>query len=400
MAREGTSARGRQERRRGVALIIAIMVIAVMIVFTSDLILNTRVGLSMAVANRDGVRAEYMTKSGSNLAHLLLTIDQALDLYLASPQGKALEAMGLKSGDSLGDIWGMLNGMPIGGDTADLLGSMQETFKLGAFMDSGLLDQLKFLEGHFTLEVEDEAGKINVNYCAKGRCTEVLLMLEALFSCPAEKLFLENKKLDARRLSYKIKDYIDEKDDVSPESGLGSENDPYERKTPPYKTKNGPLDSPDELYMVDGWDDEMQTVFGRYITLWPFQQTGSEKGTINLNTASRELLMCLFPEARGSCSEKFFTAMKDRAENKAGFVGQGQNIANFLKETFCASTSGQEQDPSNRNDWFSEKSSVFRVKVEGEVGGHRRVLTEIIERVIPEGKENPSASKILFWRLR
>ena len=46
--------------KRGIALIIAIMIISVMMLFTSDLILSSQVNISLASANRDNIKAEYM----------------------------------------------------------------------------------------------------------------------------------------------------------------------------------------------------------------------------------------------------------------------------------------------------------------------------------------------------
>ena len=59
----------------------------------------------------------------------------------------------------------------------------------------------------FVLKVEDEQSKINVNFCAQGRCSETLLMLESLFSCPAEQRFLDQKNVNPKELAYKIKDW-------------------------------------------------------------------------------------------------------------------------------------------------------------------------------------------------
>ena len=85
------------------------------------------------------------------------------------------------------------------------------------------MDQLKLFDGSFTLDVSDESQRINLNYCATSRCSETLLMLEALFACPAEKAFLEQKKLSGRELAYRIKDWVDTDSRAEEASGYNDE---------------------------------------------------------------------------------------------------------------------------------------------------------------------------------
>ena len=79
--------------------------------------------------------------SGLNAALLLVSADFAYDLFQAQQTPK----MGLS--DGLGDWWALLNGLPIGGETMEMVGQFQEEFKLNAVMASGVLDQLKLFDG-------------------------------------------------------------------------------------------------------------------------------------------------------------------------------------------------------------------------------------------------------------
>ena len=145
-----------------------------------------------------------MAKSGISAGLILITADFAYDLLQAQMTG----GKGAKLVDGFADFWSVLNGFPIGGDTVDMIAMFQESFEVKT-LDGGVLEQLRLFDGQFVLNVTDETNKININDCAQGKCLESMLMLEALFSCPAEKAFLERKKLDPKELAYKIKDWID-----------------------------------------------------------------------------------------------------------------------------------------------------------------------------------------------
>ncbi len=390
-----SSAGGRDQTKRGIALIMAIMIMSIMMMFSTDLILTSQVNLTLATTHRDNLKSEYLAKSGMNAALLLLSSDLAYDLFNAQQNPKA----GLS--DGLGDAWSALNGLPIGGETAEMLGGFQEQFGLSAVLDSGVMDQLKLFDGSFIITVSDESDKINVNDCFNSRCQEGLLMLEALFSCPAEKQFLDQKKLNGHELAYRIKDYIDKDARADEATGYNDENEPYAKRTPKQSAKNAPLDSVDELRMIDGWDEEVQAVFSPYITAYPFTVGSTDrKFQVNINTASRAMLQCLFPESKGDCSEKSVMALKKR--NDAGQpLGTGdQKIADVLKDTLCfTGGDGNPGEANNKANWFTKYSMVYRIEVLGTVGGNEKKLTAVIERVMPDPKKNEKTTyKLLFFK--
>lgn len=381
---------------RGIALIIAIMIISIMMLFTSDLILSSQVNMSIATSYRDNIKAEYMAKSGMNAGLILLASDMAYDLFQAQQDPKATLS------DGLGDFWSALNGLPIGGETMEMMSGFQEQFKMNTVLDSGVMDQLKLFDGAFTINVTDESDKINVNYCATSRCSETLLMLEALFACPAEKSFLDEKKVSGKELAYRIKDWVDTDSRAEEASGYADENDPYSRRTPKLTAKNAPFDSIDELRLIEGWDEQVHAVFSPYITIFPFQQSSTDKRfQININTASRELLQCLFPEAKGDCAEKSAVALKKRSEDKSSLGQPGQKVADVLRDTLCYNGGdGNPGEASNRAQWFQQYSMVYRIEVDGTVNNSNRHLTVVIERTMPDVKKGEKSTyKILFWKI-
>lgn len=383
-------------KRRGVAMIIAIIVITIMMLFSADLILSSQVNLRLSTAQRDNLKAEYMAKSSLNSALILLSSDFAFDLFQAQQNPKSATLQ-----DGKGDFWSALNGFPIGGESADMLAGFQESMGLSKVLDGGVIDQLRLFDGSFVVNVEDEGKKINLNYCHHGRCTETLLMLESLFSCPAEKLFLENKNLDPRELAYKIKDWVDEDNKAESASGVSDEADPYSRRAPRVRTKNAPFDSVDELRVIEGWDDEMHSVFSDYLTVWPLQTKNNEKYKMNLNTASRSLLACLFPESKGDCNDKSTLALAARNKDKTSLAEAGQKVGDVLKNTLCYTGGGSgDGEAKNRANWFKLSSMVFSVKATGQVGDQEKTLRAIVERRMPDVKKGEKASyKILYWKM-
>ena len=55
-----------ERKSRGVALLMAVMLIALMMLFAADSIVTSQVDLHLAVTHRDRIRAEFAAKSGFN----------------------------------------------------------------------------------------------------------------------------------------------------------------------------------------------------------------------------------------------------------------------------------------------------------------------------------------------
>ena len=383
--------------KRGVAIIVAVMVISLMMVFTADMIVSSQVNLELVSAARDNIVAEYMAKSGYNLALFLLSIDYGIDLFKQTTLKEQPK-------DSLADIWAMLNGMPIGASTAELFASMQETFSLSAIADSNVMQRLKLFQGEFTLNISDESSKININYCASGgatpACQQIQEMLLALFNCPIEKSYLDSKDIEPIELVKKFQDWIDNNNRADPKSGLSDESDPYSKLNPPYRTKNSQFDSVAELKLIDQWDDDLHTVFKPYLTVYPFKKRGNDRkdrARININTVSRELLACLVPEARSECGETYDIAMvKSRTEK----IPLAENLKKTFKNVLCLPAGGKKDSPKNRHNWFSESSPVYRIEVQGTVGFQEKRLRAVIKRGVAREKgKTATAYQLLYWQM-
>ncbi len=385
-----------EKRQQGVSLLISILAVSMIMIFTANMIVNAQVNLELAVSSRDNIKAEYMAKSGLNLGLFLLSADFGLDLFMAGPASPTKVA----PSDGPGDIWAMMNGLPIGGSSAELLAGAQEQFSLSSVLDSSVLDTLKDFDGSFVLDIKDEASRINLNDCSEGRCSRVMAMLEALLSCPAEKAYLTERNILPEQLTDRLKDWVDKDKTASSRSGYNDEDDPYQKVVPPYHAKNAPFDSIEELKMVDGWDDDLFTIFEPYLTVYPYRKSSTEEEVaININTASQELLTCLLPGSRVDCNEKAQIAFYDRSSESTSLADSKEGIKKVLQETFCeqAAEAGSKEDKAS---WFAARSSVFRVASTALVGNQEKTITAIIERVMPDPQKKQTKSyRVLHWRL-
>lgn len=387
---EGQGPAEGQGRQRGIAIIIALFMIAMMMIMMADMQVNTVVESELAIANRDNVKAEYLAKSGANLANLLLSADLAIDLTMAEVQGGNAQIS-----DGPGDIWSMLNYLPIGPDKLD---AMKEQFELNAVNDSDVIDMLKLFEGDFSIVVEDESSRLNVNYCginlSSKDCTNAL---KALLSCPAEREFLERRKQNPTEIVGHILDWVDNNTTASEESGNGNEADPYQNRTPKVEVKNSFFDSLDEMRMVEGWDGDLHAIFSPYLTVYPMPieefVLNKARMKINFNSAPRELLNCLFPKATTECSEK--SALYSASREDLEPAKDNQSIQQTLRDQFCAG------DDENTK-LFTYRSDVYRVKVSGIVGGQEKKLEYVLSRQLPDGdakSQDKGASKYLYWKM-
>ncbi len=381
--------------QRGIAIIITLFMITLMTLFMADMQVNAVVESELAVANRDNLKAEYIAKSGANLANFLLSIDLAIDLTMAEIQGAAAAVT-----DGPGDIWAQLNGFPIGGDTAELLENLQEGFDLSKVNDSGILDTFKLFEGHFVINITDESARMNINYCAirstEARCKTALKLL---MNCPAEREFLERKKVSPNEVVGAIGDWVDNNTEPDADSGYGSEQDPYNRREPKVTVKNSYFESLDELKVVEGWDVDMHKIFSPFLTVYPMPLEASRDNNarsgflVNFNSASRELLNCIFPKAATECNEKSALYMQNRSDQEV--VKDAASINNALRENFCAD--------DEMSKIFTFRSDTYRVTVTGESGVQTKTLEYVLSRQKPDDQDQKnqykSAIKYLYWKM-
>ena len=138
--------------------------------------------------------------------------------------------------------------------------------------------------GTITYTLEDENRKIPINAVTRNTLVKVLTIagIETI------------EKRDI--IADSILDWID----ADTKHRLnGAENNFYQNLTPPYLTKNAPIESLDELLKIRGVDKNITYGNDKLVGLNQFFTVYNIQAT-NVNTASRNVLLALFPEPEAS----------------------------------------------------------------------------------------------------
>jgi general secretion pathway protein K len=200
--------------------------------------------------------------------------------------------------------------------------------------------------GRFSYRISDEASRLNLNQATPDQLQRLL-----------QELGIEKEARDI------IVDSIQDWRDPNEEHRLnGAESDYYQALPVPYKSKNGPFDSVEELRQVRGVTPQIffgtsdKPGLGEYLTV------DSVGRVINVNTASELLL-----RAMGFAPAEVESLTKGRP-----YLDLNSIPSNL-----------RGRDGMN----FNVKSTTFRIEATGEVPGQgRRMLRAIAQRQGGSGK--------------
>ena len=219
------------KNQKGMALVITLLVVVILTVTVTEFIFATWVDYSMAADFRDDQRAIMAVRGGVEAAKEILVQD--------FKQSDKI--------DSLVENWAVPS-IPV-----------------------------PFYNTFVFVTIKDESGKLDLNELFPANSSEPNSKLVAVFERLLEKLELDKDIASA------VIDWIDVNEEGLYEYGY------YQSLTPPYKCKNGKLDSMEELKRIAGITPEV------YYRLRPFVTIYSDWGsaTININTAKKELIHAL-----------------------------------------------------------------------------------------------------------
>ncbi|WP_394821113.1 general secretion pathway protein GspK [Pendulispora albinea] len=286
-------------RERGIALIMVLGSIAVLTVMLAEFQDETSTELAAALADRDGVQAEYMARSAVNLARLLLASEPTMRTAVAP-----LFMMMKKTPPQL-PVWEFSD--RILGAFNDQEGASSFSSTVG--IDLSLGKNLGMPGGRFELAIVDEDSKINVNLGASNDIAHLRLAREIMgliaplqFSPLFEQKDKSGTTHDRLSTCSAIIDWADVDEGMfdcnvstSASGSVGVEDAYYQLLPKPYRRKNAPYDSLDELRMARGvgedfWatfvDPEPENPKKRIMTVWG-------QGAINVNTANAQTLLAV-----------------------------------------------------------------------------------------------------------
>ena len=247
---------GRQGIVLAMVLILALLLSTAMITFLRQSVVD-----KMVAHNRDSsARAEALARGGIRLAAALILDDALIE---ADPQNSSA------SGATLNSRWNRIDEMNI------------ET-------DHG---------GTLHVKIVDTGSRLNLNALVDPiETSEDLDQTEAeeFLVALIEKVIAEielpegEKFYDPRDLARSLIDYIDP--NTSALGARGSEDDYYQKQTPPYQAANRPLLSVTELRLVEGFDAKLVDALTPYVTVYPL---GGRAG-LNINTAPPHALTTMY----------------------------------------------------------------------------------------------------------
>lgn len=313
---------GRGER--GVALILVLGIVLMLSVLSMSFSFTMQVETRLASLRRKQLKAEAAARAGIEIARHLIWLDMGEEYNDGS--------------DSFVDIWAYnpewLEDHPLG-------------------------------DGTVTVRIRPEDSKMDLNATPTEIIREILYRYD-----------IDPSHIDVMVDS--LEDWIDV-DNVRKLNG--AEDEDYQRLDPPYECKDGPLDSIEELLLVNGFDEEI--LYGlrpmtdgaeqgpRLIDLF----TVGSGGRINVNTAPAEILAVL-----PGFDAEMAQAIVDYRNGDDGMAGT-EDDRPFLSVGELTSVTGMDAATLRGVGRILGVQSVFfRVRSEGRVGEARRVVEVLLRR--------------------
>lgn len=316
----------KRHRERGVALLSVMIAIAITIVISNEFGTSTSTDMISAANYRDEMRAHFLARSATNLAELVVRIQQRID------QAPQLQQLGpIQITDYADQLV-----LPFCGSDAevrDAIGMSPSAIKgLGA--DIGTCG----FNGPFTTEDD----KLNVN-CANvdagdtWKITQAVLY--AMMYFPAyDSVFDENDAegwhRDRQMQVASILDYIDSNTMHAHDRGT-TEDYGYESLKDRYYPKNYYIDTIGEIKLARGVDDRFWTLFGSALTVY-----GGCKVNLNALTNPQLIAGLLYLSAKNdndpvkNDQRRLFllASYVAKAKQFGEYFGSVQDFVNFVKD--------------------------------------------------------------------
>lgn len=261
-----SKARARRRRRggarvtqKGIALIVVLSFLTVLVALVTEFSTTSTVNYVSAINSRESMRAQFLNRSGANLAQLIIRV-----------QTDVLDKNRKFLGDiQLADYTGLFMGA-FGGSSEEVKAM---SAMLGGF-DGEAIEGLGVSAGQFDVQISTEDGKLNMN-CANGSDSSrknLETQLSSLLYFKAYDPIFETADADGWNRNREeqvsaLMDYIDKDTTKGGQRGT-TEDYGYQRLDDRYKAKNNYIDTTTELKLARGVDDRFWTLFGGQFTVY------------------------------------------------------------------------------------------------------------------------------------
>lgn len=313
------------QKRSGVALVVVMAAVTIMAVFVAELMENTSTDFHVATAERDRLKAEYLAKSGINLNRLLI----AREPQIRQVVGLLLQPVYQGAKPPQLNVWDFSDLLL--GPFADPQGKDALTEETG--IDFSQMEGIIDTGGTFEVITVPENGKINLSKPlfftgddARKSIAEQLFALTGGYQSPDspyDPMFAARDpdghfttRLDIVSAMIDWWDEDEQRTVFDPGTqgkatiaAGGSEDDIYGQYADPYRIKNAPFDSIEELRMVRGVGDDFWATFIDGTTDDPRERkvTVYASGAVNVNQAKPEVLLsrlCSFLSTEPLCNNE------------------------------------------------------------------------------------------------
>jgi general secretion pathway protein K len=380
--------------------------IVVMIVMLAELQDDAGSEFASSTAVRDQVQAEYFARSAVNLSRLLVAAEPTMR------QAIAPLFMLMKQTPPQLPVWQYADRILGAFNDKE---SSQDFFALSG-TDPALGKNIGLKGGHFEVDIVDEDSKINVNMGAANEIAHIRLAKEIMSRmAPIQynPLFEQRDSTgnynDRLTTCSAIIDWADPDEqmyscDTTNATGSNAVEDAwYQLLTKPYRRKNAPYDSLEELHMVRGVTDDFWATFvdpspteprKREMTVWG-------QGTVNVNTANALTLYAIVCSGTAPTSDFCTDPAQMQLFVMGVTMGQGITMGAPLFGSpgdFIAAMKGQGTlgpllalmglkpvkflSESDFGKSISTESKVFSIYAVGVVKGYRRETRVKIHTVV------------------
>jgi len=387
---------------------VVVAALMILIVLMTDISFASRVRFLTAEHEKQESQAYYLARSGVDIYRLVLTANKALNKTIKSLTGNNPDLAAMMSGMGLGNdaLWNMVPFVNTGllrmllvSDGGDIEEDDAESFKSSGQVSEDVAEESRedgggsmfsgrnFLDfdGDFSVESRGEDCRINVNAfssLASGQAvqdTPTGQMLYGLLSGEENDQWLRERNLDKWELIGNLADWVDA-DNVSSTGRGGYEDELYNKLDPPYLAKNAKFDTPAEVRLVDGWQDEVYDRFSPSITIF-----GTDK--VNVNCADDAVLVGLFnayvTSGNADLSAQILTQMREAMTLHT--FGTANEVVEWLKSAGYSPS----EDLAKR---LSVSTTYFTLVSTGQAGDAAVRITVALEYKNEIGK-------VLYWRV-
>ncbi|WP_027362344.1 general secretion pathway protein GspK [Desulfospira joergensenii] len=346
---------------RGVALVVTLGIVAILMAGALQLGKLTGDSVMGGLKEKELFQAEQFALSGVSLAKLLLIADAEENEI-----------------DSIQEVWANPDKLALA--AAQITGS----------------------QGNLTIKITDELSKIQVNalvreYPGSELNVDLRRILENFFRLR----FSSDKTKDERdpvEIINSMKDWLDSNDDDAITGLSGAESEYYQDLDPPYECFNSPFNHVDELFSVKGVTRDILTTTGAgqgmeeeenpdqaqtlddVFTVYGLDSEKGEQGgyrfsgTVNINTAGRDVLAAILPEGMEDMALDLIDFREERSE-------QGNVFVNALDTGWYKTVITLSDKEQDRLDSIAVYSShIFRVECTAREKEAQLTLAAVLKR--------------------